>query len=289
VKSRNFKDMIKERYAINKRNWHIYTGIFQAVDKMAGFTKTPFLGALLKKMLRFDHPEKNFTQGYVINLDRNLKAGRDYRNVVLPIDIVEKTIRDSSYRSIMHKCICRDGGKKCKTYPVDFGCIFVGEGSKITEQRGISRSVSVDEALSHLERAAQYGLVCQTIWVEAEEFVWGIEKENLHRFLEICFCCPCCCIALKNYRKVGSDVQSRFRSIGWKARAEKICSGCGKCERVCSVGAIRVRNDHITISETCIGCGICSRECPEDAIEIVQVAPMKNNIQEYFFGFHPDV
>jgi MinD superfamily P-loop ATPase len=71
--------------------------------------------------------------------------------------------------------------------------------------------------------------------------------------------------------------------------AGKACSGCGKCEEICSVGAIHVRDDHITISEMCIGCGICSSECPEDVIEIVQVAPMKKNIQEYFFGFYPDV
>lgn len=289
MRSRSFRGMIKDRYAINSRNWHIYAGIFQIVDKMARFVETPFLGALLKKILRFDNPEKNFTQGYVINLDRSLKAGRDYQNVVLPINIVEKTIRDSSYRSIMNKCICRDGGNKCETYPLDFGCIFVGEGSKITEKRGIARSVSVDEALAHLKKGAQYGLVCQSIWVEAEEFVWGIEKEQLHSFLEICFCCPCCCVALKNYRKVGRDIQSRFKSVGWKAMAEKACSGCGKCEEICSVGAIRVREDHITISEMCIGCGICSSECPEDVIEIVQVAPMKKNIQEYFFGFYPDV
>lgn len=281
--------MIKDRFAINSSNWHIYAGVFQIVDKMARFAKTPFLGALLKKILRFDNPEKNFTQGYIINLDRSLKAGRDYHNIVLPIHIVEKTIKDSSYRSIMNKCICRDGGKKCETYPVDFGCIFVGEGSKITEKRGIARAVSVDEALDHLKKGAQYGLVCQSIWVEAEEFVWGIEKDQLHRFLEICFCCPCCCVALKNYRKVGKDIQSRFKSVGWKAMAATTCSGCGICEEVCSVGAIRVQKDHITISEMCVGCGICSSKCPEAAIEIVQVAPMKKNIQEYFFGFYPDL
>lgn len=283
------KAFIKDKVAINDKNWNIYAGIFQIVDKMAGMSSYPVVGPLLKKILRFDHPEKNFTQGYVINLDQSLNSGKQHQNVVLPITLVEKAIQESSFRSIMHKCICRDGGTKCKEFPVDFGCIFIGEGSRITEKRGIARSVSVDEALTHIKKAARYGLVCQCIWVEAEEFVWGIDSEKLHNFLEICFCCPCCCVALKNYRRVGKDIQDRFRSVGWKAQAKKRCTACGECAEICPKGAISVREDQIFITEDCIGCGFCAAECPEDAIDIVQIEPMKKNLQEYFFGFYPDL
>jgi ferredoxin len=283
------KAILKKRYAINNKNWGIYAGIFQVVNKLAGMSRYPVIGAILKKILRFDRPDKNYTQGYVINLDQSLNANKQYQNVVLPITLVEKAIQESSYRSIMHKCICRDGGIKCEKFPLDFGCIFIGEGSRVTEKRGIARSASVDEALAHVKKGAQYGLVCQCIWVEAEEFVWGIDSDKLHNFLEICFCCPCCCVALKNYRKVGKDIQSRFRSVGWKAQVTKGCSACGACEKGCPKGAIRIHNNQVSVDQNCIGCGFCASGCPEKAIDIVQILPMKNNLQEYFFGFYPEL
>lgn len=286
VSRNSLKAIIKEKFAINNRNWGIYTAIFQTVDKLAGVSKYPVVGPIMKKILRFDHPEKNYTQGYVINLDKSLRANQ---NVVLPITLVEKAIQESSYRAIMHKCICRDGGIKCKDYPADFGCIFIGEGSRVTEKRGIARSVSIDEALAHVRKAAGYGLVCQTIWVEAEEFVWGIDSDKMHQFLEICFCCPCCCIALKNYRRVGKDIQDRFRSIGWKAHVIKECSACGVCETRCPKQAIRIQNRQVRVTEDCIGCGICAAVCPENAIDIDQISPIKEHINDYFFGFRPKV
>ena len=283
------KTIIKKKVAINNRNWGIYAAIFQIVDKLAGVSRYSVIGPVLKKILRFDHPEKNYTQGYVINLDKRLRDGQSVQNVVLPVTLVEKAIRESTYRAIMHKCICRDGGARCKDYPVDFGCIFIGEGSRVTEERGISRSVTVEEALDHVRKGAEYGLVCQCIWVEAEEFVWGVDSDKLHHFLEICFCCPCCCVALKNYRKVDRDIQDRFRSVGWKARAVQRCSGCGLCASGCPKQAIRIQQDTVLISEDCIGCGLCAARCPENAVDIVQIVPMKNSINDYFFGFYPKV
>lgn len=283
------KAIIKKKVAINNRNWWFYAALFQTVDKLAGVSRYPFIGPVLKKILRFDHPEKNHTQGYVINLNKSLSAGKACENVVLPVMLVEKAIRESSYRAIMHKCICRDGGVKCKDYPTDFGCIFIGEGSRVTEERGISRSVSVEEALAHVKKGARFGLVCQCIWVEAEEFVWGIDSDRMHHFLEICFCCPCCCVALKNYRKVDKDIQDRFRSVGWKARAVQACSACGVCETRCPKQAIRIQDNLVSVSEDCIGCGLCAAACPENAIDLVQISPMKQNIHEYFFGFYPEV
>jgi len=286
VPGKRLKAIIKEKFAINNRNWDIYAALFQAVDKFAGVSKYPVIGPVMKKILRFDHPEKNYTQGYVINLDKSLRSSR---NVVLPIMLVEKAIQESSYRAIMHKCICRDGGVRCRNYPADFGCIFIGEGSRVTEKRGIARSVSIDEALAHIRKAAEYGLVCQTIWVEAEEFVWGIDSDKLHHFLEICFCCPCCCVALKNYRRVGKDIQDRFRSVGWKAQVMKECTSCGACETRCPKQAIQIQNQQVTVTQDCIGCGLCAAVCPEDAIDIIQVSPMKEHINDYFFGFRPEV
>ena len=43
-------------------------------------------------------------------------------------------------------------------------------------------------------------------------------------------------------------------------------------------------NGGITISDTCIGCGLCATKCPKDAIVMDEITPMKDQIQDYFWG-----
>jgi NAD-dependent dihydropyrimidine dehydrogenase PreA subunit len=45
------------------------------------------------------------------------------------------------------------------------------------------------------------------------------------------------------------------------------CTGCGTCEEVCPVGALKVESDKAVIDEeTCVDCGTCIEECLEKAI-----------------------
>jgi len=49
--------------------------------------------------------------------------------------------------------------------------------------------------------------------------------------------------------------------------AEK-CKGCSKCavETSCPVGAAKVENGKLTISDKCITCGVCIGKCPFEAV-----------------------
>lgn len=48
---------------------------------------------------------------------------------------------------------------------------------------------------------------------------------------------------------------------------EEKCTGCGTCEEVCPVEAIKVENEKAVVDqETCVDCGTCIEECPEKAI-----------------------
>lgn len=286
------KDKITQKFqdkiALSADNWDKYAKKFQSVYNGSKLLSVPVLRNVLKKMGNLSDMDKHFTQGYLtpVSLDVNFK--RDSQNVVLPVTLVEKMIRKSSHRILMKGCLCRTS-QKCEHYPQDFGCIFIGEATPKISKRGVAKDASVEEALAHLKKGAEMGLVCMCVWVEFEGFGLGLSKDEHHKFLEICFCCPCCCVALNSFKYFGRDVMQRFKTIGWKPQSGKTCERCGTCASVCPMKAVTVNSDGVTVSSDCIGCGICASKCPNKAIQMTQIAPIKENIEDYFFGFRPDI
>ncbi len=282
------RELVQSQITMNRKNWDLYVRLFPFVERMPRYFTKPVLGPLLKKLGAVNDLENNFSQGYVVPLNRSLDYRKDSRNVVLPQTMVRRLITGSSYRVIMNKCFCRDG-RKCREYPVDLGCIFLGEGARKLVTNGIAREVTVKEALGQLKKAGDMGLVAMCLWMEMEAFGLGLNEDEHNQFLEICLCCPCCCLGLQNFKMMGPDVMRRFQSIGWRAASRDGCVGCGACVSVCPVGAIEVGADSISVSEACLGCGICAAKCPKGSIGMDQVGSMKKSILDHFFGFRPNV
>ena len=88
---------LKKKYAVNTKNWDIFASIFQLAAKSGKFYYYPIIGSLLKRISKMDRPDKNFTQGYILNINKNLAPKA--QNVVLPIDIMRKAVKESTYRS----------------------------------------------------------------------------------------------------------------------------------------------------------------------------------------------
>jgi ferredoxin len=49
---------------------------------------------------------------------------------------------------------------------------------------------------------------------------------------------------------------------------EAKCTGCGICEEICPVNAIKIQSRKAVVDEKCTGCGACEAQCPKGAIVI---------------------
>lgn len=67
---------------------------------------------------------------------------------------------------------------------------------------------------------------------------------------------------------LGLPAKERYRPFGgvpMHPKANKRCTGCGKCASLCPVGAIPRDNPSLTDEKTCITCMRCVTVCPEHA------------------------
>ncbi len=184
---------------------------------------------------------------------------------LLPLKVVEELIRRSSYQAIIKRCTCRDA-RQCKEHPIDYGCLFLGEGAREIDPR-IARHVKKEEAVDHLHRCVEDGLVPMAGRVKIDNLIWGVpDRGNL---LTICFCCHCCCTLLTSGRYLPQDALDSFvplRGLRITVDAER-CVGCGLCVEECHMGAIALDGGRIVHDELkCKGCGRCVLVCPEKAV-----------------------
>jgi len=275
----NLKKSYKKR--IKKLSGKMILFIFRLFPVIGKYSALPLVGPSLKRMINLDPSE--LTQTYVLNLNRDVTDKA--RQVVLPIDMMKQMVWDSKYRAIMTSCLCRTA-YSCENFPRNHGCIFIGGAAKAVVEKHMGREASIEEALAHIDRGAELGLVGQAMWVEVEAYIFGFKREKgVAHWLEICFCCPCCCSAFKLINATKQpDIKSRFRSVGWKADIdEETCVRCKKCIDACPVKAISCRDNRIMIDEeACLGCGLCAVKCGKDSIKLHLETPLLATVEDYF-------
>jgi ferredoxin len=241
---------------------------------MAKMTKVPVVGQAMEYAFFEDDDiiilpkeevaKESLRTSKIIHL--NIEAQPE--NIVLPSQVIEHFIRKSKYVYIMNKCMCRDANH-CFNYPSTLGCIFLGKGVlKIPE--GMGKLVKSDEAIEHLRKCREAGLV-HLIGRDKIDAVWlGTgAKENL---LSICSCCECCCLwkMVPNLNSSINATINRMPGVSVIIDTNK-CRGCAACvkKKVCYVQAISIREGKARIDDgLCKGCGRCVQFCPEKAIEL---------------------
>ncbi len=221
------------------------------------------------------------------SLPLNLDISREGEKVVLPLDIIKASLKNADFIGGMDSCLCREAND-CKDYSHHIGCLFLGEAGKVIVKHNLGRQLTYEEAMERVNTAAEAGLMGQAVWVEVEQLLWGIRNDQLDKFLEICFCCPCCCIAMRLARNATAAERHRFHPAGWTAVPDRsACIGCRACVSTtngCPVEAISFGEDGKVVidQEKCVGCGICKAHCKPGVIKIKQTMPMRADLHEYF-------
>ncbi len=206
--------------------------------------------------------------------DKTIKINEeiDQENVVLPSAFLEHLIKNASHRVIMNICLCRYG-LECKDYPIDMGCIFLGDAAKKIDPE-LGRAASVGETLEYAAKCREMGLV-HIVGRNHQDLNW-LNKEvgPITKLMTVCNCCPCCC-ALTMVRYLKPDVGGKSLSPmpGVEVAVTEECTGCGLCEEKCVFNAIQMKDGQAEISKECKACGRCVNVCPEDAIEITVADP----------------
>lgn len=186
-------------------------------------------------------------------------------SVVLPYPVLGSLVRSTETRFLMNHCMCRRG-ENCQTYPQDFGCLYLGEGStRIAPSMG--RLVDEEEAIAHIKRGMDLGLIPLVVHTPFDALALGIPYR---RMLGICFCCDCCCTVRQGLR-IGPPAfwDIVVRLPGLAVEVNGACTGCGACLDACYVHAVSLTNGRAYIDEDlCKGCGRCLVVCPTAAIAL---------------------
>lgn len=276
----------KKKVSVKEGRWEFTYKLYKMFIKFAPWMKK---GGLRRKIYRkgimLDPPMESHTSTIIMPLDVDITD--ESEKVVVPMDLIKEAIYSIDYVAGMKTCLCRNANE-CEDYPRDIACLFFGDGAKTVVKNGLAVELTKEEACARVDKAAEYGLMGQAVWIEVEQILWGVSNDELDKFMEVCFCCPCCCIALRLAREAMPEDRRIFHPSGWTAVPDRtMCNGCQKCNpkvNGCPVEAISFDVDgKVTINqEICVGCGICKTKCDKGVIKIKQTMPMRSDLHEYF-------
>ena len=191
--------------------------------------------------------------------------GNESMNHILDYERASHIVKEADYIGL-GLCYCRHkmahAGHPCEiNAPLDVCLTFGNVARSLAEHGGHARLISKEEAMDALERSYESNLV-------------QIGENVRESPAFICNCCGCCCEALQAARRF-APMQPVATTNYIPHISEEKCVGCGKCEKVCPVLAMKLekkgeegRRRAVFDSEICLGCGVCARNCAVGAIQM---------------------
>lgn len=218
--------------------------------------RLPVLGPLLRP---FYGPAAN--EAIIIPVH---EAVSGTESVALPFPLLTPLVEAASARFVLEACLCRRA-EGCQNHPAEIGCLFLGDAAaRIHPELG--RPTNAAEALDHVQRALEAGLVPMVVHASFDAWILGIPYD---RMLAVCFCCDCCCTVRHGLREGPLAFWETVLPLpGLSVEAGPECLACGTCAGVCPVGAINLEDGRAFVAATCKVCGACVTACPTAAMHL---------------------
>ena len=254
------------------------------INNMHRLGETGVAADLFKRLMMAEPLKGTYTHGNVMQLNLDIDLSDKTRTVVAPYDLVMDMIDRADYIAQMNHCLCRSAGG-CTDGRENIGCLFLNTSGVMAVKNGIAKEVSKEQARAHVHEAMEVGLMGHVLWVQLEQLIWAVPNQKMDELVEICFCDPEYCVAIRSIRAAGEEWRERFKGTGFTAVLDHDkCITCATCVKKCPQDAItRFDEGKIVINQDkCFGCGFCKESCPSGAIAIKQTMPMRTSVDEYF-------
>jgi electron transport complex protein RnfB len=258
-------------------------------DKGLGFGLLPFvvgiyenqIGRLDAELARLfeDYYQKAFKQVLVVEpaVHRIIPVNESVRMdmEIRPFESATEIIAAAQAWGVQD-CICRKQkeliGDPCE-HPVEV-CMVFGPRPGVFDDHPVIRSLSQEEAMATLSRAAAAGLVHSV-------------SNNQQGLYYICNCCTCSCGILRGMAELGmANVVARSAFVNQVE--EELCIGCELCLDYCQFDALSLTDEFFAkVDEMrCVGCGVCVPSCTENALALVsrptdEVKPIPVTVAEW--------
>ncbi|MBN1364571.1 MAG: 4Fe-4S binding protein [Syntrophaceae bacterium] len=182
-------------------------------------------------------------------------------DAVMPYEDV-KMIVDKFDTIAVSTCYCRHEkellGKPCSVTKEKENCLTFGQPAEFIIKYNFGKKISKEEAIKILDKAQEDGLVHKA---------FHVKQDLANDEFAICNCCKCCCEIFQIYYMGGAPTQTYSSSLAKVSSSD--CTGCGICEEMCPMEAIKMEDDIVVVNEDkCIGCGVCAHHCPVTAIKM---------------------
>jgi ferredoxin len=252
---KDFKEGTGKRMGRPAWQIKIITLLWPFRNLLAGMVGWPIIGRWMRRAFRGDQA------AYIpVGVEVNPPG-----SMVVPTQMVEQFIRESSFRFILAKCLCRSL-ESCRKYPAEMGCLFLGEGAREIAP-SLGREATCQEALAHHRKAVALGLIPMMGKLKWDSIWLGVKRAG--QLLTICHCCECCCY-FRVYRFLPPEAAGGLQKLkGLEVRVSDGCDGCGICVDQCFIEAMTLKNGKALPGEACRGCGRCATACPKGAIQVV--------------------
>jgi len=225
------------------------TGLAKALPRIPGFLQDWATSSYRGKATPLEDAKK------LVQVNLNVPIENLER--ILPLGEAKSIVYRTGERILVAECVCRKL-KKDHCQPVEV-CLFVGKdvASFVHKQKpDQSRWITQNEAIEILEETDRRG------WSHLT-FSRDICNDE---FFVICNCCQCCCAAVMLQSQIGIPV---LHSSGYRVEVLEHCTGCGRCQAICPLGAIGLdlENTKAVVDRTkCLACGVCVSNCPDKAL-----------------------